>query len=131
MRDLKPDTSVYALDRSLDPKTGSIRYEVTFPNAGQILRPGQFGNVRFVADMKKGAMVIPQEAVTELQGSYQVAVVGGDNRVEIRTVKVGDRTGALWVIEDGLKAGESVVVEGLQRVQPGAAVNPKPYATTK
>jgi len=79
----------YALDRSLDPKTGSIRYYVTFPNPGNILRPGQFGNVRFVADMKKGAMVIPQEAVNELQGSYQVAVVGNDNKVSIRPVKMG------------------------------------------
>src|SRR4029078_4542346 len=74
----------YALDRSLDPKTGSIRYYVTFPNPGNILRPGQFVNVRFVADMKKGAMVIPQEAVNELQGSYQVAVVDNNNKVSIR-----------------------------------------------
>src|SRR5262245_38752740 len=72
--------SFYALDRSLDVKTGSIRYYVTFPNPGNVLRPGQFGNVRFVADMKKGAMVIPQEAVNELQGSYQVAVVDENNK---------------------------------------------------
>src|SRR5438034_4390204 len=80
----------YALDRSLDPKTGSIRYEVTFPNPGNILRPGQFGKVRFVADLKKGAMVIPQEAVNELQGSYQVAVVDQNNKVSIRPVKMGE-----------------------------------------
>ena len=79
----------YALDRSLDIRTGSIRYEVTFPNPGDTLRPGQFGKVRFAADMKKGAMVIPQEAVTELQGSYQVAVVGDDNKVSIRPVTNG------------------------------------------
>src|SRR6266480_3863675 len=86
----------YALDRSLDPKTGSIRYYVTFPNPGNILRPGQFGKVRFVADMKKGAMVVPQEAVNELQGSYQVAVVDENNKVSIRPVKMGERIGAMW-----------------------------------
>ncbi len=85
----------YALDRNLDTKTGSIRYYVTFPNPGNILRPGQFGNVRFVASMKKGAMVIPQEAVNELQGSYQVAVVDENNKVSIRPVKMGERIGAM------------------------------------
>src|SRR5437868_11723220 len=85
----------YALDRNLDTKTGSIRYYVTFPNPGNILRPGQFGNVRFVADMKKGAMVIPQEAVNELQGSYQVAVVDENNKVSIRPVKMCERIGAM------------------------------------
>src|SRR5213594_4377547 len=88
----------YALDRSLDPKTGSIRYQVTFPNPGDNLRPGQFGKVRFVADMKKGAMVIPQEAVNELQGSYQVAVVDENNKVSIRPVKMGERIGAMWEV---------------------------------
>src|SRR5205085_11330663 len=117
----------YALDRSLDPRTGSIRYEVTFPNAGDTLRPGQFGKVRFVADMKKGAMVIPQEAVTELQGSYQVAVVGGDNKVSIRTVKVGDRVGSMWIIKEGLQPDETVVAEGTQKVKQGTTVNPIPY----
>src|SRR5213076_772853 len=85
----------YALDRNLDPKTGAIRYEVTFPNKGNNLRPGQFGKVRFVADMKKGAMVIPQEAVNELQGNYQVAVVDQNNKVSIRPVKMGERIGAM------------------------------------
>src|SRR5439155_19240952 len=81
----------YALDRNLDLKTGSIRYEVTFPNPGNNLRPGQFGKVRFVADMKKGAMVVPQEAVTELQGNYQVVVVDQDNKAHIRPVKMVER----------------------------------------
>src|SRR5439155_23278614 len=76
----------YALDRNLDPKTGSIRYEVTFPNPANALRPVQFGKVRFIADMKKGAMVVPQEAVNELQASFQVAVVDQDNKVSIRPV---------------------------------------------
>ena len=118
----------YALDRSLDPRTGSIRYEVTFPNPGDALRPGQFGKVRFVADMKKGAMVIPQEAVTELQGSYQVAVVGDDNKVSIRTVQMGDRIGAMWEVTQGLKPGDKVVVQGLQKVREGSAVTVKEWS---
>ena len=114
--------SFYALDRSLDVKTGSIRYYVTFPNPGNVLRPGQFGNVRFVADMKKGAMVIPQEAVNELQGSYQVAVVGDDNKVSIRPVKMGERIGAMWEVTEGLKPGDRVIVQGLQKAREGSTV---------
>jgi RND family efflux transporter MFP subunit len=117
----------YALDRSLDPKTGSIRYYVTFPNPGNILRPGQFGKVRFVADIKKGAMVIPQEAVNELQGSYQVAVVGNDNKVSIRPVKMGERIGAMWEVTEGLKPGDRVVVQGGQKVREGAPVTVKEW----
>jgi membrane fusion protein, multidrug efflux system len=117
----------YALDRSLDVKTGSIRYYVTFPNPGNVLRPGQFGNVRFVADMKKGAMVIPQEAVNELQGSYQVAVVGDDNKVSIRPVKMGERIGAMWEVTEGLKPGDKVVVEGIQKARDGAQVTVKEW----
>jgi len=118
----------YALDRNLDPKTGAIRYEVTFPNPGNILRPGQFGKVRFVADMKKGALVIPQEAVNELQGSYQVAVVDQNNKVSIRPVKMGERVGAFWEVTEGLKAGERVIVQGWQKVREGSSVTPKPWA---
>src|SRR5678815_3980201 len=117
----------YALDRSLDPKTGSIRYEVTFPNPGNILRPGQFGKVRFVADMKKGAMVIPQEAVNELQGSYQVAVVDQNNKVSIRPVNMGERIGAMWEVTDGLKPGDRVVVQGGQKVRESAPVTTKDW----
>jgi membrane fusion protein (multidrug efflux system) len=117
----------YALDRSLDPKTGSIRYYVTFPNPGNILRPGQFGKVRFVADMKKGAMVIPQEAVNELQGSYQVAVVDENNKVSIRPVKMGERIGAMWEITEGLKPGDKVVVQGLQKAREGSTVTAKDW----
>ncbi len=117
----------YALDRSLDPKTGSIRYEVTFPNPGNILRPGQFGKVRFVADMKKGAMVIPQEAVNELQGSYQVAVVDQNNNVSIRPVKMGERIGAMWEVTEGLKPGDRVVVQGLQKAREGSTVTAKDW----
>jgi membrane fusion protein (multidrug efflux system) len=119
--------SFYALDRSLDPKTGSIRYYVTFPNPGNMLRPGQFGSVRFVADMKKGAMVIPQEAVSELQGSYQVAVVDQDNKVSIRPVKMGERIGAMWEVTEGLKPGDKVVVQGLQKAREGSTVTVKDW----
>jgi RND family efflux transporter MFP subunit len=117
----------YALDRSLDVKTGSIRYYVTFPNPGNILRPGQFGNVRFVADMKKGAMVIPQEAVNELQGSYQVAVVDENNKVSIRPVKMGERIGAMWEVTEGLKPGDKVIVQGIQKAREGALVTVKEW----
>jgi RND family efflux transporter MFP subunit len=117
----------YALDRSLDPRTGSIRYYVTFPNPGNILRPGQFGKVRFVADMKKGAMVVPQEAVNELQGSYQVALVDQNNKVTIRPVKMGERIGAMWEVTDGLKPGDKVVVQGLQKAREGSIVAAKDW----
>src|SRR5438105_1752313 len=117
----------YALDRNLDPKTGAIRYEVTFPNPGNILRPGQFGKVRFVADMKKGALVVPQEAVTELQGSFQVAVVDQNNKVSIRPVKVGERIDAFWEITDGVKPGDHIVVQGVQKAREGSTVKVKEW----
>jgi membrane fusion protein (multidrug efflux system) len=117
----------YALDRSLDPKTGSIRYEVTFPNPGGNLRPGQFGKIRFVADTKKGAMVIPQEAVSELQGSYQVAVVDENNKVSIKPVKLGERIGSMWEVTAGLKPGDRVVVQGLQKAREGVQVTVKDW----
>jgi membrane fusion protein (multidrug efflux system) len=117
----------YALDRSLDPKTGSIHYYVTFPNPGNILRPGQFGKVRFVADMKKGAMVVPQEAVNELQGNFQVAVVDQNNKVSIRPVKMGERIGAMWEVTEGLKPGDKVVVQGLQKAREGSQVTVKDW----
>jgi membrane fusion protein, multidrug efflux system len=123
--------SFYFADRQVDPKTGAIRLAGTFPNPDNVLRPGQYGRVRAVTSTKSDALLVPQRAVSQLQGGYQVAVVGAGNLVEIRSVKVGDRTGALWIVEEGLKAGESVVVEGLQRIRPGAVVNPKPYVMTK
>jgi membrane fusion protein (multidrug efflux system) len=117
----------YFADRQVDEKTGAIRMAGLFPNPENVLRPGQYGRVRAVTATKNDALLVPQRAVTELQGTYQVAVVGRDNKVEIRTVKVGDRVDSNWIIEDGLKAGESVIVEGLQKVRPGAMVNPKPF----
>src|SRR5947208_12469363 len=112
----------YALDRNLDLRTGSIRYQVTFPNPGNNLRPGQFGKVRFVADIKKNALIVPQEAVSELQGSYQVVVVDQENKAHIRPVKMGERIGAMWEVTDGLKPSERVVVQGLQKAREGAQV---------
>src|SRR6266404_5017695 len=117
----------YFADRQVDEKTGAIRMAGLFPNPENVLRPGQYGRVRAVTATKNNALLVPQRAVTELQGTYQVAVVGRDNKVEIRTVKVGDRADSNWIIEDGLKVGESVIVEGLQKVRPGAMVNPKPF----
>jgi len=119
----------YALDRSLDNKTGSVRYEVTFPNPGNTLRPGQFGRVRFVLETKKGALVVPQEAVSELQGNFQVSVVGDDNKVSIRPVKTGERIGAMWEIIDGLKPGERVIVQGAQKAREGSTVKVKEWTS--
>jgi len=117
----------YALDRSLDTKTGSVRYEVTFPNPGNTLRPGQFGRVRFILETRKGALVVPQEAVNELQGSFQVAVVDDDNKVGIRPVKTGERVGPMWEITDGLKPGEKVIVQGALKAKDGATVKVKEW----
>jgi len=118
----------YFADRGVDEKTGAIRLAGLFPNPGNVLRPGQYGRVRTVTRVQNGALLVPQRAVTELQGSYQVAVVGNDDKVSIRTVKVGDRVGDMWIINDGLKPGERVVAEGVQKVHPGTLVNPKPFA---
>jgi membrane fusion protein (multidrug efflux system) len=117
----------YAVDRNVDVQTGSIRFEAIFPNAGNILRPGQFARVRATTETRKGALLVPQEAVTELQGNYQVAVIGSDNKASIRPVKVGDRFGAMWEIKEGVDPGEKVVVQGVQKVQDGALVTAKPW----
>src|SRR5947209_17974699 len=119
----------YALDRSLDVRTGSIRYEVTFPNPENGLRPGQFGKVRFVADMKKGALVIPQEAVSELQGSYQVIAIGEDNKASVQPVKMGERLGPMWEVLEGLKPGDKVIVQGIQKVRRGISVTVKEWSS--
>jgi membrane fusion protein, multidrug efflux system len=117
----------YLVDRQVDTKTGTIRVAALFPNPNNILRPGQFGRVRAVTKTMERAILVPQRAVTEMQGSYQVAVVTPENKVEIRPVKVGHRSGHLWIIDQGLKQGERVVVEGLQKVKAGMTVDPKPF----
>lgn len=113
-------------DRQVDVKTGTLRVQGTFPNPGNVLRPGQYARVRAITKTAKDALLVPQRAVTEQQGSYQVAVVNSNNTVEIRPVAVADRVGTQWIIENGLKPGERVVAEGTQKVSPGAIVNPKP-----
>ncbi|HEY4563060.1 MAG TPA: efflux RND transporter periplasmic adaptor subunit [Thermoanaerobaculia bacterium] len=114
------------VDRAVDSQTGTILIEVAFPNPGSVVRPGQYARVRVAIDEKKGAILVPQRAVTELQGIYNVAVVKPDNTVEVRMVKAGERVGTLWVIDQGLKPGDQIVVEGVQKVRPGIKVTPKP-----
>jgi len=116
----------YFADRQVDVRTGAIRLAGLFANPGNNLRPGQYGRVRTSTKFLSGALLVPQRAVIELQGSYQVAVVGTDNRVTIRPVKVGEKVGTQWVISDGVTPGERVVTEGVQKVRQGLQVNPKP-----
>ncbi len=120
--------TIYFADREVNQSTGAIRIAGLFPNPGNILRPGGYAKVRGSSRIKKDALLIPQRAVTELQGSYQVALVDGGNKVSIRTVEVGERIGSQWIIDKGLKPGERIVAEGTQKVRPGMLVNPKPYA---
>jgi membrane fusion protein (multidrug efflux system) len=118
----------YFVDRQVDQTTGAIQVAALFPNPGNVLRPGQYGRVRAVKRVQSNALLIPQAAVTESQGSYLVYVVASDNRVDVRQVQVGEQTGNMWVIENGLKAGELVVVEGQQNLKPGMEVQTKPLS---
>jgi membrane fusion protein (multidrug efflux system) len=118
----------YFADRQVNESTGAIRIAGLFPNPGNVLRPGGYAKVRAVIRLQHDALLVPQRAVSELQGGYQVAVVGGDNKVTVRTVTVGDRVGTRWVITSGLNPGERVVAEGVQKVRTGAQVNPKLFA---
>jgi membrane fusion protein, multidrug efflux system len=111
--------------RDVNVKTGTITVVGLFPNPGNVLRPGQFAKVRAVTDVRRAAIVIPQRAVNELQGVYQVAVVGTGNIAEVRPVKLGARVGSNWIVEEGLAAGEHVVIEGFSRVKDGQPVAPK------
>jgi RND family efflux transporter MFP subunit len=115
-------------DRQVNESTGAIRIAGVFPNPGNILRPGGYGKVRAVVRIQQGALLVPQRAVSELQGGYQVATVDDGNKVNIQPVKVGDRIGNEWVIAEGLKPGERVVAEGVQKMRPGLQVNPRPFA---
>ncbi len=118
-------------DRQVDPQTGTIRIIGTFPNNRNLLRPGQFGRVSALTTVQRGVLLVPQRCVSELQGRYQVAVVNGNNQVDIRNVSVGQRVGSLWVIKDGVKPGERVISEGISKVGPGAKVNPKAETAPK
>jgi membrane fusion protein (multidrug efflux system) len=117
----------YFADRQVNQNTGAIELAALFANPGNVLRPGQYGKVRAVIRMQSNALLIPQAAVTDQQGSYLVAVVGADGRVAMRPVQVGERSGAMWVIQDGLKPGERVVVEGQQNLRSGTPVQTKPF----
>jgi membrane fusion protein, multidrug efflux system len=118
----------YFADRQVNESTGAIRIAGLFPNPANILRPGGYGKVRAAVRVQQDALLVPQRAVSELQGSYQVAAVDGANKVNIRAVEVGDRVGNQWIIADGLKPGERVIAEGVQKVRPGMQVNPKPFS---
>src|SRR5882724_6476984 len=127
------DGSIYAqkgkillADRQVDPGTGTIRIVAAFPNSGNVLRPGQYGRVRVETSTKRDALLLPQSAVVYLQGSYQIAVVGGDHKVSMRAVKPGATAGTMWVIDEGVKPGEQVVVGGVPQIREGTLVTPKP-----
>jgi membrane fusion protein (multidrug efflux system) len=117
---------VILTDRQVDTNTGTIRLVAAFPNPGNILRPGQYGRVRIQTSTRKNALLVPQGAVKELQGGYQVALVGPDKKAIIRPVKAGEKVGTMWVIDDGLKPDDHVVVEGVDKVKDGTLVVPKP-----
>jgi RND family efflux transporter MFP subunit len=121
------DGTFYFADRQVNQSTGAIRLAGLFPNPGNILRPGGYGRVRTAVRIQKNALLVPQRAVSQLQGSYQVAVVDGESKVSIRPVQLGEQAGGEWIVTDGLKAGEHVVAEGVQKVRPGMEVKTKPY----
>jgi len=114
-------------NRQVDVRTGAIRIAGIFPNPGNILRPGQYGRVRAAIDVERGALLVPQQAVFDLQGTRELAVVGGDNKVSIRAVTLGETFGHDWIVREGVKRGERVVAEGVQKVRPGMPVDPKPF----
>jgi len=118
-------------NRQVDTATGSLQVVCSFPNPHNILRPGQFGRLRAAAEVRRGALLVPQKAVNELQGAYQLAVVGSDNKVSVRPVRVGERVGQAWIIESGVKPGELVIVEGLQKVHSGSMVKIKQATLAK
>ncbi|HMV04866.1 MAG TPA: efflux RND transporter periplasmic adaptor subunit [Accumulibacter sp.] len=131
------DGSTYAhrgrfslLDRQAEATTGTFKAAALFPNPNRLLRPGQYGRIRATMSVEKDALLVPQRAVNEVQGKHLVAVIGPDNKADVRPVVVGERIGTEWIIRQGLRAGEMVVAEGTQKVRPGSPVTPKPYATS-
>jgi membrane fusion protein (multidrug efflux system) len=119
------------VNREVDSRTGTIQVRAEFPNPGNLLRPGQYARIRAVTEHRKDALLIPQQAVSELQGVYRVGVVDPENKVAIRAVKLGPQFGDMWVVESGLKPGEKVVVDGLQRLRDGMTVEPTPFVDTQ
>ena len=115
------------LNREVDSRTGTIQVRAEFPNPGNVLRPGQYARIRAVTEVRKDALVIPQRAIAELQGVYQVGLVGPDNKVTVKAVNLGPQVGDEWIVESGLQAGDNVIVDGLQRVRNGMTVAPAPF----
>jgi membrane fusion protein (multidrug efflux system) len=114
-------------DRQINPNTGTLQIFALFPNTNFVLRPGQYGRVQAQTETKTNVIVVPQRAVTELQGMYQLSIVGDDQKVHLQPVTVGDQIGSSWIIEKGVKPGDKVIVEGTQKAKEGTAVNPQPY----
>jgi membrane fusion protein (multidrug efflux system) len=112
------------VDRAVDPTTGTLRLDLAYANPKRTLRPGLYGKVRYKSEMRPGALLVPQRAVQELQGQFTVVVVTAEKKAETRKVKPGARVGSLWLVEEGLKPGEQVIVEGAQKVRDGMVVNP-------
>jgi membrane fusion protein (multidrug efflux system) len=115
-------------NRQVDVRTGAMRIAGIFPNPGDVLRPGQYGRVRAAVDINHAALLVPQRAVFDLQGTRELAVVGGDNKVSIRPVTLGETFGHDWIVQEGVRPGERVVAEGVQKVRPGMLVDPKPFS---
>ncbi|HEY6971157.1 MAG TPA: efflux RND transporter periplasmic adaptor subunit [Candidatus Angelobacter sp.] len=122
--------SIVIADRQVDPKTGTIRFAAAFDNPRLVLRPGQFARVRFPVSVANAALLVPQRAVIQTQGAYQVAVVTQDNKAAIRPVKVGERVGDMWIIREGIQPTDRVIVEGFQKVKEGTPVSAKPFQST-
>jgi membrane fusion protein (multidrug efflux system) len=119
------------VNREVDSRTGTIQVRAEFPNPGNVLRPGQYARIRAVTEVRKDALLIPQRAVAELQGVYQVGLVGPDNKVTVKAVNLGPQVADSWVVESGLRAGDNVIVDGLQRVRNGMTVAPTPFKDTQ
>jgi RND family efflux transporter MFP subunit len=117
---------VITVNRQVDQRTGTIAVQGSFPNPGNILRPGQYAKVRAAVKTQKNALLVPQRAVQEIQGSYQVAIVGSDGKVDFRTIKTGEQVGAMWIVESGVSAGDKVILSDLVRLRPGTPVNAVP-----
>lgn len=119
------------VNREVDSRTGTLQVRASFPNPGNFLRPGQYARIRAVTEERKNALLVPQRAVAELQGVYQVGVVGADNKVAIKVVKLGPQIGDVWIVDSGLQPADKVVVDGLQRLRDGITVAPTPFKETQ